>query len=72
MFLCERDVWLVRNASGLLISSVSKCSDGSQGCRIRSELPTLLDVTLGTCSVVDMTLFLYNTAAAVSVQRNGA
>ena len=51
-------MWLVRNASGLLISCVLKCSAGSQGCRIPPELPALLVVTLGIYSVTGMTLFL--------------
>ena len=72
LFLWERDVWLVRNASGLLISRVSKCSAGSQGCRIPPELPALLDVTLGIYSVAGMTLFLCDPAVTVAVQRNGA
>ena len=65
-------MWLVRNASGLLISCVSKCSAGSQGCRIPPELPAQLDVTRGIDSVVGMTLFLCDPAATVAVQRNGA
>jgi hypothetical protein len=72
LFLWERDVWLVRNASGLLISCVSKCSDGTQGCRIPPELPALLDVTLGVYSVVGMTLILCDPAVTVAVERNGA
>ena len=52
-------MWLVRNASGLLIRCVSKCSAGSQGCRIPAELPALLDVTLGIYSVAGMTLFFF-------------
>ena len=67
-------MWLVRNASGLLIRCVSKCSAGSQGCRIPAELPALLDVTLGIYSVAGMTLFFFfcDPAATDAVQRNGA
>jgi hypothetical protein len=65
-------VWLVRNASGLLIGCVSKRSAGSQGCRIPPELPALLDVTLVIYSVAGMTLFLCDPTVNVTVQRNGA
>ena len=71
LFLWERDVWLVRNASRLLIRSLSKGCVGSQGCRTRSELPFLFCCHSGCC-LAGNTSLRCDPRATVSVQRNGA